>query len=227
MSQKNYFEILGVSETATDQEIRKAYKKLAIKWHPDKNPDNKKEAEEKFKEISEAYSVLSDKDKRREWENYRNGGGGFGGFDFDDFGDFDPFSMFKDVFSDEDFGFGGNSGGNFKKGKSHGGFGFGFSGFPSFGGGFGFDDDDDFFKMGGFGGGKGDFNFQSFSSSSSIGGNGPFVSKTTIIKNGKKTTKIETIDENGNKKVEVIEGDHQPSSTTKRIKGSSSKKGKK
>ena len=62
---KNYYEILGVSETATDDEIRKAYKKLAIKWHPDKNPDNKDEAERKFKQISAAYAVLGDKQKRR------------------------------------------------------------------------------------------------------------------------------------------------------------------
>ena len=64
--QKDYYEILGVSKEATPEEIRKAYKRLALKWHPDKHVDDKKEAEEKFKEIAEAYSVLSDPDKKRE-----------------------------------------------------------------------------------------------------------------------------------------------------------------
>ena len=57
-SKKDYYEVLGVSKEASEDEIRRAYKKLAIKWHPDKHVDDKKEAEEKFKEINEAYSVL-------------------------------------------------------------------------------------------------------------------------------------------------------------------------
>ena len=98
MSDKtNYYEVLGVSETATKDEIRKAYKKLAIKWHPDKNQDNKEEAEEKFKAISEAYAVLSDPKKKEEWESYRNGGFE-GNFEFDK--TFDPFSFFKDDVGD-------------------------------------------------------------------------------------------------------------------------------
>ena len=68
-SQKDFYEVLGVKKDATKDEIRKAYKKLALKWHPDKNPENKKEAEEKFKEIAEAYSVLSDPDKKKEYDN--------------------------------------------------------------------------------------------------------------------------------------------------------------
>ena len=64
-TKKDYYEVLGVKKEATPQEIRKAYKKLAIKWHPDKNPDNKEEAENRFKEISEAYSVLSDPEKKK------------------------------------------------------------------------------------------------------------------------------------------------------------------
>ena len=62
-SKKDYYEVLGVPKDASDDVIRKAYKKLAIKWHPDKHTDDKKAAEEKFKEISEAYSVLSDPKK--------------------------------------------------------------------------------------------------------------------------------------------------------------------
>ena len=92
-SKKDYYEVLGVKKEATADEIRKAYKKLAIKWHPDKNPDNKEEAENKFKEISEAYSVLSDPEKKKEYDNRDTAN--FKGFDFNGF---DPFSMFKDFF---------------------------------------------------------------------------------------------------------------------------------
>ena len=59
-SKRDYYEVLGVSKTATDEEIKKAYRKLAKKYHPDANPDNKEEAEAKFKEVNEAYETLSD-----------------------------------------------------------------------------------------------------------------------------------------------------------------------
>ena len=101
-SKKDFYEILGVKKDATKDEIRKAYKKLALKWHPDKNPENKKEAEEKFKEIAEAYSVLSDPDKKKEYDN-RDSIPNFENFKFTN-DDFDPFSMFNDFFkSDNDF----------------------------------------------------------------------------------------------------------------------------
>ena len=119
--QEDYYAILGVKKDATEAEIRKAYRKLALKWHPDKNPNNKEEAEEKFKKINEAYSVLSDKNKRNQYDH-----GGihfdFGGFNADDifkdfFGGKDPFSDFFKFDDDDDFfggvKFGANFGGDF------------------------------------------------------------------------------------------------------------------
>ena len=84
---KDYYKILEIDRNATEIDIKKAYKKLAVKWHPDKNPTNKDEAERKFKEISEAYQVLSDPQKKNIFDNYGeegikqdNNGGGGGGF---------------------------------------------------------------------------------------------------------------------------------------------------
>ena len=83
---RDYYEVLGVSKGASDAELKKAYRKLAKKYHPDTNPGDK-EAEKKFKEASEAYAVLSDADKRRQYDQFghaafENGGGGAGGYDF-------------------------------------------------------------------------------------------------------------------------------------------------
>lgn len=80
MTKRDYYEVLGVSKNASDDEIKKAYRKLAVKYHPDKNPGNK-EAEEKFKEISEAHEVLSDKQKRARYDQFGHAGvnGGAGG----------------------------------------------------------------------------------------------------------------------------------------------------
>ena len=77
MAKRDYYEVLGVSKNASDDEIKKAYRKLAIKYHPDKNPGNK-EAEEKFKEISEAHEVLSDKQKRARYDQFGHAGVGNG-----------------------------------------------------------------------------------------------------------------------------------------------------
>ena len=84
-NKRDYYEVLGVSKTATADEIKKAYRKLAIKYHPDKNPGDKA-AEEKFKEAAEAYEVLSNDDKRQKYDQFGHsmgpqgfGGGGFGG----------------------------------------------------------------------------------------------------------------------------------------------------
>lgn len=112
-AKKDYYEILGVSKTATDDELKKAYRKLAKKYHPDANPDNPKEAEAKFKEVNEAYEVLSDSNKRKMYDQFGTadpsaagfggGSGPFGGGSyysytssgFDDFGDLgDIFSSF-------------------------------------------------------------------------------------------------------------------------------------
>ncbi|MDK2918292.1 MAG: molecular chaperone DnaJ [Candidatus Petromonas sp.] len=100
VSKKDYYEILGVDRNADEQAIKKAYRKLAMKYHPDRNPDNK-EAEHKFKEINEAYEVLSDKEKRAMYDQFGhagvngNGQGGFGG-GFSGFGGFDD--IFGDIF---------------------------------------------------------------------------------------------------------------------------------
>ncbi len=116
MAQKrDYYEVLGVDKNATDEDLKKAFRKLAKKYHPDANPDNKEEAEKKFKEVNEAYEILSDKQKRQMYDqfgfdgpqgfgggqgggyySYGSGFDGFGGFsDFGDFGDLgDIFSSF-------------------------------------------------------------------------------------------------------------------------------------
>lgn len=93
MANKDYYDILGISKGTSDDEIKKAYRKLAMKYHPDRNPDNK-EAEEKFKDINEAYQVLSDPQKKSQYDQFGttdfNGGfGGAGGFDFSGMGGFE------------------------------------------------------------------------------------------------------------------------------------------
>ena len=109
MAQKrDYYEVLGVDKKATEDEIKKAYRKIAIKYHPDRNPGNK-EAEEKFKEAAEAYDVLHDAQKRQQYDQFGfDAPGGFGGFSGGGFSMDDIFSQFGSVFSDF---FGGSAGG--------------------------------------------------------------------------------------------------------------------
>ena len=91
MAKNNYYDILGVSKTATDNEIKKAYRKIAMKYHPDKNPGNK-EAETKFKEATEAYDVLSDPEKRKNYDTFGSAEGKPFGFNEGSFsGGFNPF----------------------------------------------------------------------------------------------------------------------------------------
>ena len=116
MAQKrDYYEVLGVAKTASEDEIKKAYRKIAIKYHPDRNPGDK-EAEEKFKEAAEAYDVLHDPQKRQQYDQFGfngpMGGGGFGGFGGASMNMDDIFSMFGDIFGGHGFGgFGGGFGG--------------------------------------------------------------------------------------------------------------------
>ncbi|XP_042351046.1 dnaJ homolog subfamily B member 2 isoform X2 [Plectropomus leopardus] len=196
----DYYNILGVPKTASQDDIKKAYRKLALKWHPDKNPDNKEAAEKKFKELAEAYEVLSDKSKRDEYDRFgsekmRYTGSSssdfssdFPGFTFtfrnpdevfrEFFGSQDPFSNFFDDFSS----FGGSSSrlgpGRFFSFPSAG------ADFTSFSSSFG-----GLNGMDSLGGGMG--NFKS-------------VSTSTRIINGKRTT-TKKIKENGQERTEIEE----------------------
>ena len=100
MAKRDYYEVLGVSKNASESDIKNAYRKLAIKYHPDKNPGNK-DAEEKFKEISEAYAVLHDPQKRQQYDQFGfEGPSGFGGFNASSF---DMDDLFRQVFGDSGF----------------------------------------------------------------------------------------------------------------------------
>lgn len=123
MTKRDYYEILGVQRNATADEIKKAYRKVAMQYHPDRNPGDKA-AEEKFKEAAEAYEVLSDQDKRAQYDRFGHAGvsggarGGYGGgMNMDDI-----FSQFGDIFGEDIFGsfFGGNPRGRAQGGRPRG-----------------------------------------------------------------------------------------------------------
>src|SRR5450755_3184493 len=119
---RDYYEILGITKSASAEEVKKSYRKVAMQYHPDRNPGDKP-SEEKFKEAAEAYEVLSNAEKRIQYDRFghaavNNGRGGFnggGGMNMDDI-----FSQFGDVFGDDIFGsfFGGRRGGG--NSRSHG-----------------------------------------------------------------------------------------------------------
>ncbi len=124
-NKRDYYEILGVSKTASQDEIKKAYRKVAMQFHPDRNPGDKT-AEDKFKEAAEAYEVLNDTDKKSQYDRFghnafsqnRGGGGSYGGggMNMDDI-----FNQFGDLFGDEGFGsFFGNRGGGRRSGQGGG-----------------------------------------------------------------------------------------------------------
>ena len=122
MNKRDYYEVLGVSKTASEDEIKKAYRQIAIKYHPDRNPGDK-QAEEKFKEAAEAYNVLHDPQKRQQYDQFGfsgpMGGGGFEGFGASMSMD-DIFSMFGDLFGGHGFsGFGGGFGGRGSRVQQH------------------------------------------------------------------------------------------------------------
>ena len=116
---RDYYEVLGVGKTATADEIKKAYRKKAVQYHPDKNPGDKA-AEEKFKEAAEAYEVLSDPQKRQRYDQFGHAGmGGASGFGGGGMNMEDIFSQFGDLFSE--WGMGGGGFSSFFGGGSRGG----------------------------------------------------------------------------------------------------------
>jgi curved DNA-binding protein CbpA len=115
-NESSFYEILGVTKLATDKEIKKGYRKCALRWHPDKNTDNQKVAEEQFKLVAQAYQTLSDPDKRRDYDRWGNQGGGGGGARSNPFhsggggNDIDPNEIFKAFFQSSGMQFGGGNG---------------------------------------------------------------------------------------------------------------------
>ncbi|XP_014311995.2 LOW QUALITY PROTEIN: dnaJ homolog subfamily B member 6-like [Myotis lucifugus] len=218
----DYYEVLGVQRHASAEDIKKAYRKLALKWHPDKNPENKEEAERKFKQVAEAYEVLSDAKKRDIYDRYGKEGlnveveGGESHFDNpfefgftfrnpDDvfrefFGGRDPFSF--DFFDPFDDFFGTRRGPSGSRNRGTTSFFSAFPGFPAFGGGFP-SFDAGFTSFGSIGhGGLTSFSSTSFGGSGM--GNFKSVSTSTKIVNGRKIT-TKRIVENGQERVEVEE----------------------
>lgn len=219
----DYYEVLGVPRHASSDAIKKAYRKLALKWHPDKNPENKEEAERRFKQVAEAYEVLSDARKRAVYDRCGEagvGGGGAGGGPFEDpfecvftfrdpadvfrefFGGRDPFSF--DFFGDplENLFFGARRSSRGSRSRASAPLFSSVGDFPAaFRGGFS-SFDAGFPAFGSLGGGG----LSSFSVSCGSGGTGGFksVSTSTEIVDGKKITTKRVV-ENGQERVEVEE----------------------
>jgi len=206
MAEKDYYAILGIPKNAPQEDVKKAYRKLALQWHPDKN--DSPDAEQKFKEIAEAYEVLGDPQKRNQYDMYGTSGINFQGGNFDPMDIFQQFFGGRDPFEDIFGGFGLTFGGGFGGRRNReggggfpggfGGFGLqsafapgGFGGFQSFGSDFG-----------GFPGGGG---FTSTSTSVSYGHDGVKETKTTVESNGKKTVTI-TKEKNGEVIEKVVDG---------------------
>lgn len=204
----DYYSVLGVSKTASDDEIKKAYRKAALQWHPDKNPNNKEHAEAMFKEVAEAYEVLSDGGKRRLYDaggkDAVNGGGRSGGGDFHGgmgmdgaFNVFEQFFGGRDPFAEMDAMFAQMHGHGQHAGQRGGRSPFGMGSmfddpfFNNMGGGGGGGSRMSFSSNMG-GGGGGFSSFSSFSSNSG-GGGGMMTSTTTTTKivNGKRVTVTE------------------------------------
>jgi len=120
VTKRDYYEILGVTRTASGEEIKRAYRRLAMKYHPDRNGDNKAEAEAKFKECAEAYEILSDDQKRRRYDTHGHAGV-TGQHDFSHMDVSDIFSMFDDIFGGIS-GFGGSAGRQGTRGRPPRGF---------------------------------------------------------------------------------------------------------
>ncbi|XP_037705920.1 dnaJ homolog subfamily B member 3 [Choloepus didactylus] len=216
----DYYEVLGVPRQASAEAIKKAYRKLALRWHPDKNPENEEEAEKRFKQVAEAYEVLSDAKKRDVYDRYGEAGVSGGGcsgpfedrfeyvFTFRDpaevfrefFGGRDPFSF--DFFRDplENI-FGGRKSTQGSRSRGSAPLFSTFTEFPAFGSGFS-SFDTGFSSFGSMDNGS----LSSFSKSCGSGGLGNFKSMSTSIKivNGKKITTKRVI-ENGQERVEVEE----------------------
>ncbi|XP_055985097.1 LOW QUALITY PROTEIN: dnaJ homolog subfamily B member 8 [Sorex fumeus] len=210
----SYYEVLGVQAGASQEDIKKAYRKLALRWHPDKNPDNKEEAEKKFKQVSEAYEVLSDAKKRSLYDRagcggWRAGGGGSTPYNspFDTGYTFrNPEDIFREFFGGLDpfsFDFWDNPFSSDRPGRGHGlrnAFSAGFGEFPAF-----LEAFSSFDNLGRGGtASRATYSSTSFGGSGSGGSGFKSVMSSTEVVNGHKVT-TKRIVENGQERVEVEE----------------------
>ncbi|KAF7463608.1 dnaJ homolog subfamily B member 8 [Marmota monax] len=209
----NYYEVLGVPSSASPEDIKKAYRKLALRWHPDKNPDNKEEAEKKFKQVSEAYEVLSDSKKRSLYDragcdSWRAGGGASTPYNspFDTGYTFrNPEDIFREFFGGLDpfcFDFWDTPLSSDRGSRGHGlrgAFSAGFGEFPAF-----IEAFSNFNVLGRSGVSRTTFSSTSFGGSGSGSSGFKSVMSSTEMVNGHKVT-TKRIVENGQERVEVEE----------------------